>query len=122
MAKAVKELHESATTLESLNINRCIKGWSLPLRDKIEHNQLTDVMSVNRPKYFDEDTFSLFIFAEFMQPGFHQKLNYCPQSDTFWLANFLVDLNTKDFYPEFPLSCSNLQPTEAGRSSCMSTV
>lgn len=102
ICKAIKCLHQNAQLIDELEIKHLIKGWSLPLVDKIQHNQLTDVMNVNLPKYFDEAAFSSFVFAEFMPPGLHQKLIHCPQTDTFWIAHFLVDLNTKDFYPEFP--------------------
>jgi hypothetical protein len=118
IANAVNQLHKGSKWIEELEVKAYIKGWSLPIVDKTQHNQITDMVSVNRPKYFDEEAFSNFVFAEFMPPGHHEKLIHCPQSDTFWVASFLVELNSRDFYPEFPRVYMSKQP--AVRSSGMS--
>lgn len=43
-----------------------------------------------------------FGYAAFLPPGVHNFLIYCPKTDRLFCKEVVIDLNSKDFYPELP--------------------
>ena len=78
-----------------------LKGWNYALIDRIEKNEFTDIGVFNKPSNLFFENFQLFLIADYLKPGHHQKIIWCKLTDTFWIADFLVDHNSRDFYPDF---------------------
>lgn len=71
-----------------------IKGWQRVLQDKLLQNELMDMHLINMPKsipewkiHYDEwdeeiqeKECSSFVFADFLPPGLHKLIIYCPKS------------------------------------------
>ena len=78
------------------------------LHDKCLDNQLTDVHVENAtPKdfdnFYDEDlNKNMFVYAAYLVPGIHKFVIYCPISKRAFCKTIMVDVNTKDYYPEYP--------------------
>ena len=102
-AKYLKQLTIKYRHSNIFDKETCInlKGWNYALIEKIDRNDHTDVGTVNKPSNMHFENFGLFCFADYMKPGHHQKIVRDQLTDTFWIADFLVDHNTKDFYPDF---------------------
>ena len=45
----------------------------------------------------------MFVYANYLKPGIHKFLIYCPVNKRAFVKTILVDLNTSDFYPEYPV-------------------
>jgi hypothetical protein len=45
----------------------------------------------------------MYIYAAFLAPGYHQLLIYDPAQERAFVKDFIVGMNRKDFYPEYPL-------------------
>ena len=45
----------------------------------------------------------MFIYANYLPPGIHKYLIYCPVNKRAFVKTMFVDVNTKDFYPEYPI-------------------
>ena len=87
-----------------MNIKEKLDGWQHILDDKCNFNELTDTTKLNAPSLEDElHRKDYYVFAGFLNPGYHQVLIYDPELDRAFVKDFIVGLNTKDFYPEFPL-------------------
>ena len=77
--------------------------------DKCLLNELTDVHVENaNNKDFDvnfqkENNKDMFVYANYLKPGIHKFLIYCPINKRAFVKTILVDLNTSDFYPEYPV-------------------
>ena len=79
------------------------------LYDKCMLNEITD-MHVENLKEKDFDVWNLnqskkdiYIYANYLPPGEHKFLIYCPVSKRAFVKTIYVGLNTKDFYPEWPI-------------------
>jgi murein L,D-transpeptidase YafK len=44
----------------------------------------------------------MFVYANYLKPGIHKFLIYDPVNKRAFVKTILVDLNTSDFYPEYP--------------------
>ena len=102
-AKFLKGLAITHRNSNIYNKETCqnLKGWNYALIDKLDRNDHTDIGTVNKPSNMHIENFGLFCFADYLKPGHHQKIIRDQVTDTFWIADFLVDHNTKDFYPDF---------------------
>ena len=76
-----------------------LKGWPQALIEKLDKCELTQVWQVNKPVNMYEENFKLFLLADYMKPGLHKKVIY--YHGQYWSAEFLVDQNTRDFYPDY---------------------
>jgi hypothetical protein len=74
-------------------------------------NELMDVKSVNIPELHKaskekrplEDS-DIYIYAEFVKPGYHQFVIYDPIVEKAYCKDFVVNLNLReDIYPEYPV-------------------
>jgi hypothetical protein len=45
----------------------------------------------------------VYVYASFLPPGYHQLLIYDPAQERAFVKDFIVGMNRKDFYPEYPL-------------------
>jgi hypothetical protein len=43
------------------------------------------------------------VYANYLKPGIHKFLIYCPVNKRAFVKTILVDVNTSDYYPEFPV-------------------
>lgn len=68
-------------------------------------NELTDVQVINAKNFgefrgeFNKD---FYVYANYLAPGRHKFLIYCPQSERAFVKTVVIGLNTKEFYPELP--------------------
>ena len=53
-------------------------------------------------KGFSEHNNNMFVYANYLVPGIHKFVIYCPISKRAFCKTILIDINTKDFYPEYP--------------------
>jgi hypothetical protein len=96
-------------------LNKC-SDWQDLLHDKCLDNQLTDVHVENAtPKDFDnfsnpDMNKNLFVYAAYLVPGIHKFVIYCPISKRAFCKTIMVDVNTKDYYPEYPSWNKNNRP------------
>ena len=44
----------------------------------------------------------MFVYANWLKPGLHKFLIYCPTSQRLFVKSMLINTNKKDFYPELP--------------------
>ena len=44
----------------------------------------------------------MFVYAAYLEPGMHKFVIYCPLSRRAYCKTMVVDVNTKDYYPEYP--------------------
>lgn len=73
------------------------------IHDKITGNQYTDVYSINTPqRLLKEPSEGLFVFSEHLPAGHHQFIIYNPVDKEFYEHDFVLDLNSKDVYNDFP--------------------
>ena len=95
--------------LVASEIPQYISDWQDILYDKCLENELTDMHVENATTKDFENTFTdeeknknLFIYANYLIPGLHKFIIYCPTSKRAFCKTILVDINTKEFYPEYP--------------------
>ena len=70
-----------------------------------------DVKSINIPdlsfvpsKEYPNQISEIFIFAQFLNPGYHKILIYDPETHRAYCKDFTVDLNLReDLYPEYQI-------------------
>ena len=90
-------------TLGDAEVKQYVRGWEQILNDKCNTNSLQDVMPINKPcdilKMANKD---LYVYAGYLQPGYHQLLLFDPIYDKIFIKEFVVTLNEFDFYPEYP--------------------
>jgi len=77
-----------------LNLEEKLDGHGQILGDKVYRNELVDVCCLSRPKNISSVSHAsgLYVFADYLPPGHHQVIVYCPISDTFWFKDFMIDL------------------------------
>jgi hypothetical protein len=92
-------------------VDACLENWEGIIQDKCFRNEITDVDSINVPDLKSTTGHSssgkgknceVFAFAAFLPPGVHQFLIYCPKTDRVFCKEVVVDLNSKDYFPELP--------------------
>ena len=94
--------------LKSTSILDKCRDWQDILYDKCLENQLTDVHVENATSqdfenFRDEDlNKNMFVYAAYLVPGIHKFVIYCPISKRAFCKTIMVDVNTKDQYPEYP--------------------
>ena len=88
-----------------LEVIRKTEGWNLIVNDKLNINSLTDVHVVNEFPNLElgPPANTSFIYAAYLKPGHHQFLIYCPKTKRAFFQHIIVQLNTCENYPEFPL-------------------
>lgn len=86
---------DSIALLERLNLDKKLKGWPHILNDMANHNELTDVRTINLPDLsaYNVEAQEWFTFADFMKPGYHQVIIYDPKLDRAFCKDFVVKLN-----------------------------
>ena len=64
-----------------------------------------DVRSINIPDLAESQTnVDMYIYADFLKPGYHQLLIYDPALERAFCKDFVLNLNLReDVYPEYPL-------------------
>ena len=64
-----------------------------------------DIKTINIPDLETEHgNANIYIYAEYLRPGYHQLLIYDPLIDKAYCKDFIVNLNTReDMYPEYPI-------------------
>ena len=70
-----------------------------------------DIKSINIPdlsfiptKEIPNQITEIYIFAQFLIPGYHKILIYDPETQRAYCKDFTVDLNLReDLYPEYPV-------------------
>jgi hypothetical protein len=78
------------------------------LHDKCLDNHISDVHVENATlqdfaDFQDEaKNKNIFVYATYLPPGIHKFAIYCPISKKAFCKTMMVDVNTKEFYPEFP--------------------
>jgi len=53
-----------------------------------------------------------FVYTCLLNPGYHKLLIYDPQLEMAFVKDFVVNLNTKDVYPEYPTRESTIKKSE----------
>ena len=86
----------------------------MPLFDKCKRNQNHDTLTINMPPGYDlpfvdpegeqmeEPDCNTYVYANFLPPGKHQIIIYCPVQKKVFCRDVVVDLSTADTFPEFP--------------------
>lgn len=113
-----------------------LKGWQRVLQDKCLKNELTEMHLVNLPdalvkwkermdakgKILIEEDCSTFVYAEYLPPGLHQLIIYCPKTQRAFCKEFIVDLNQCDSYPDMPHILKEVvevgKPKKMPKSNC----
>jgi hypothetical protein len=52
--------------------------------------------------YDPERNKNMFVYAAYLKPGIHKFTIYCPISKRAFCKTIMVDVNTKDYWPEYP--------------------
>lgn len=77
------------------------------MHDFCESNELTDVLTINKPNLLDYnvEVRDFFCYAGYLTPGYHQFIIYDPRQERAFCQDMVVGLNhvSRDFYPELPL-------------------
>ena len=84
-----------------------LKDWGRIMEDKFNNNQVQEIMKVNMPdkiKEAGDQRCSLYVYAAYLPPGLHGFLIYCPVTKRVFCKDIVVNLNTKDMFPEFPVT------------------
>mmetsp|Transcript_28843 Transcript_28843/g.43553 ORF Transcript_28843/g.43553 Transcript_28843/m.43553 type:complete len:187 (+) Transcript_28843:941-1501(+) len=91
--------------LKQIKVSHKLEGWQKILEDKCQNNELTQVQVVNEPNFQDSgiNAKEIFVYATFLPPGYHQILIYDPMLERAFCHDLVLNLNQKDFYPEYPL-------------------
>ena len=86
-------------------------GWNNILNDKLSNNFLSDVNVVNEFSDLENaaPTNPSFIYAAYLKPGHHKFLIYCPVTQRAFYKKIIVQMNTCENYPEFPLTLDALK-------------
>jgi hypothetical protein len=101
---------EKQSALESTCIPSLISDWHEILFDKCLDNELTD-MHVENATSKDFDNFAdpsfinknnMFVYANYLAPGIHKFVIYCPISKRAFCKTILVDTNKKETNCEHP--------------------
>jgi hypothetical protein len=50
-----------------------------------------------------------FIYSGFLPPGLHQFLIYCPESNRAFCKQVVIDVNGKDFFPDYPTTLRKIK-------------
>jgi len=74
------------------------------LDHKFFKNDFQDVHTVNAPENLDkeEPEDQHFIYCEILPPGHHQFIIYDPQVDEFYTHDFILGMNSKEMFTDFP--------------------
>lgn len=97
--------YDRVQALETVGILDKLVGWADVVHDKCCLNELTDVHVENASDFKDlrgPTNKDFYIYANYLKPGKHKFLIYCPHSNRAFIKTILVGINTQDFYPEFP--------------------
>jgi hypothetical protein len=97
--------YDRVQALETVGILDKLVGWADVVHDKCCMNELTDVHVENASDFKElrgPTNKDFYIYANYLKPGKHKFLIYCPQSKRAFIKTMLVGINTQDFYPEFP--------------------
>ena len=64
-----------------------------------------DIKSINIPDMGVKDSRTdVYVYADFLKPGYHQVLIYDPAQERAFCKDFIVNLNLReDIYPEYPI-------------------
>ena len=106
---------DKIAALNQTSILQKCGDWQDILYDKCLENQLTDVHIENATPqdftnfYSDDKNKNLFVYAAYLTPGIHKFVIYCPVSKRAFCKTIMVDVNTKDFHPEYPSQFKNSQ-------------
>ena len=72
-----------------------------------------DVHSVNIPNFYqNQNQKDWFVYTCRLNPGYHKLLIYDPLMEQAFVKDFVVNLNKKDVYPEYPLREANIKKSE----------
>jgi hypothetical protein len=95
---------DKVNALEATGLPTIIIDWQDILYDKCLQNKLTDVQCENAsnddflnfadPEYVNRK--NVFIYANYLTPGMHKFVIYCPLSKRAFCKTILVDVNTKE--------------------------
>ena len=95
--------NESYHLLRQLNINEKLEGWEKLIKESSLNNELFDVKNINLPDFSNElRDKDVYMFAASLKPGYHQLLIYDPQLERAFCKDFVVNLNQRGVFPEFP--------------------
>ena len=62
--------------------------------------RLINMPDLNTP----QDNNDIYVYADFLKPGYHQLLIYDPSLDRGFCLDFVVNLNLReDLFPEYPI-------------------
>ena len=80
-------------------------GWEKLMRDKCLRNELMDVHCINEPDFcLDLANNDVFIYADFLKPGYHQVLIFDPLLEKAFCKDFMLNINLReDLFPEYPI-------------------
>lgn len=101
---------EDNNKIKKMGVFRYLTGWNKLLYQKCNMNQVLNINSINMPKCVSDplaphepDSSKYYVFAGFLQPGFHQFIIYDPRDEKAFCNEFIVDFNPNQvFYPEMP--------------------
>lgn len=87
-----------------------LQGWNKLLHQKCNRNQILQIHSINQPECvqdpeapMESDGSDHYVFAELLDPGFHQLIIYDPELHKAFCKEFIVDYNHQQvLYPELP--------------------
>jgi hypothetical protein len=51
----------------------------------------------------------VFAYAAFLPPGLHQFLIYCPETHRAFCKQVVIDVNGRDFFPEYPCTLNRVK-------------
>ena len=72
-----------------------------------------DIKCVNAPNF--ENSLSnkdLFVYTCYLPPGYHKVLIYDPQIERAFVKDFVVNLNSRDVFPEYPIKVNLTKESE----------
>lgn len=97
-----------------LNLEEKLGSHGRILRDKVHRNELVDISCLSSPKNIKSVSHAsrLYVFADYLPPGHHQVIVYCPVSDTFWFKDFMIDLCAHIPVTEHPRKLDSLIQSE----------
>lgn len=101
---------EESERYERKAIFENLLGWNKHLFQKCNQNSIMDLHTVNQPLSVADEhaepepaNWQNYVFAGFMEPGFHQIIIYDPLLEKAYCKEFLVDFrNLQEHYPEIP--------------------
>ena len=105
--KGIVELLKTTDTGAVYQIGPQFKGYQAVSNHKFLSNDYVDVTTIGHSEKQKPDN-DYFVYAAYLPAGHHQFIIYNPLDDTFWTHDFVLELNKRELFTDFPRNKEHL--------------